>query len=121
MSGAGTGSGVDARGLVGLVLVERLVLEQGARERLEAVALALEQRDRLLLGLVDDLAHLLVDQPLRVLGGLRDARAAAGPRSSDGETATAPIASLIPQRPTMLRAMRVSCWMSDSAPVVVSP
>ena len=27
----------------------------------------------------------------------------------------------MPQRLTMPRAIRVTCWMSDSAPVVVSP
>ena len=37
---------------------------------------------------------------------------------SRGSTATGPIARLIPQRPTMWRAIAVSCWMSDSAPVV---
>ena len=31
------------------------------------------------------------------------------------------IVRLIPQRPTIWRAMAVSCWMSDSAPVVGSP
>ena len=36
-------------------------------------------------------------------------------------TATGPIASLMPQRPTMPRAIWVRFWMSDSAPVVVSP
>ena len=36
-------------------------------------------------------------------------------------TAIGPTTSLIPQRVTMPRAMFVSCWMSDSAPVVVSP
>jgi hypothetical protein len=27
----------------------------------------------------------------------------------------------MPQRPTIARAIRVSCWMSDSAPVVIVP
>ena len=35
---------------------------------------------------------------------------------SSGITAIGPIARLMPQRPTMWRAIRVSCWMSDSAP-----
>ena len=39
---------------------------------------------------------------------------------SAGITAIGPIARLMPQRPTMWRAIRVSCWMSDSAPVVMS-
>ena len=44
-----------------------------------------------------------------------------GPCPSRGSTATGPIASLMPQRPTIMRAMLVSCWMSDSAPVVMWP
>ena len=32
-----------------------------------------------------------------------------------------PISELMPQRPTIWRAIPVSCWMSDSAPVVGSP
>jgi len=32
-----------------------------------------------------------------------------------------PSLSLIPQRPTIWRAIWVSCWMSDSAPVVIVP
>ena len=44
-----------------------------------------------------------------------------GPFSSCGRTAIGPIASLIPQRPTIPRAIDVSCWMSDSAPVVIVP
>ena len=44
-----------------------------------------------------------------------------GPFGSEGRTATGPIASLMPQRPTIRRAISVSCWMSDSAPVVISP
>ena len=115
----GHGRGVDAGGLVRLVLVQRLVLEQGARERLEALALALEQRDRLLLGLVDDLADLLVDQPLGVLGRLREP-GSSGPRARTVRRRPRRSRRSSPA-PTMLRAIRVSCWMSDSAPVVVSP
>ena len=44
-----------------------------------------------------------------------------GPAPSRGITATGPIAGLMPQRPTIWRAISVSCWMSDSAPVLVSP
>jgi hypothetical protein len=36
-------------------------------------------------------------------------------------TVIGPIASLMPQRPTIWRAICVSCWKSDSAPVVRSP
>ena len=48
-------------------------------------------------------------------------RAGAGCGRPRGSTAIGPTASLMPQRPTMLRAISVSCWMSDSAPVVISP
>ena len=44
-----------------------------------------------------------------------------GPDPSAGETAIGPIAWLIPQRPTICRASPVSCSMSDSAPVLISP
>ena len=40
---------------------------------------------------------------------------------SRGATATNPTSSLIPQRSTIPRAIAVACWMSDSAPVVMSP
>ena len=46
-----------------------------------------------------------------------DAPGSSGLRPSRGSTAIGPTASLMPQRPTMLRAISVSCWMSDSAPV----
>ena len=46
------------------------------------------------------------------------ARAAACPSERPSATAIGPMTSLIPQRPTMPRAIWVSCWMSDSAPVV---
>ena len=70
--------------------------------------------------LVDDAAHLLVDEPLRVRRDLGCA-GQEGPAPSRGTTATGPIAGLMPQRPTIWRAISVSCWMSDSAPVLVSP
>ena len=38
-----------------------------------------------------------------------------------GATVRKPTFSLIPQRSTIPRARRVTCWMSDSAPVVASP
>jgi hypothetical protein len=44
-----------------------------------------------------------------------------GPLPSLGSTDTGPTLSLIPHRPTIERAIWVSCWMSDSAPVVISP
>ena len=36
-------------------------------------------------------------------------------------TATGPTAALMPQRPTIRRAIAVNCSMSDSAPVLISP
>jgi hypothetical protein len=69
------------------------------------------------LGVVDDAPHLLVDQVLRVLGDLVDAgqeRAAHAPvghRDRADRVAHAPA-------PDHARAICVSCWMSDSAPVV---
>ena len=51
----------------------------------------------------------------------RTLRAAAGRCASEGITAIGPNARLMPQRPTIRRAIAVSCWMSDSAPVVRSP
>ena len=41
------------------------------------------------------------------------------PSSRPSPSASGPIASLMPQRPTIPRAILVSCWMSDSAPVVI--
>ena len=67
---------------------------------------------------LDDPPHLLVDQPLGRLRGLARRRAGTARIPSVGITAIGPIAWLIPQRPTIWRAIRVSCWMSDSAPVV---
>ena len=43
------------------------------------------------------------------------------PRPSAERTRTNPIASLIPQRPTIWRAIVVTWSMSDSAPVVIVP
>ena len=43
------------------------------------------------------------------------------PRPSEGRTLTNPIASLMPQRPTIWRAIVVTWSMSDSAPVLIVP
>jgi hypothetical protein len=56
--------------------------------------------------------HLVVDELLRVRRDLCDSR-----KERLGSTETRPIASLMPQRPTIWRAISVSCWRSDSAPV----
>ena len=112
----------DAGGCVRLVLVERLVLEQRAGERVElAAVLASAARTTSLVRLVDDPPHLVVDQLLRVRRDLGDTRGAAARAPSRAITASGPIASLMPQRPTIWRAISVSCWMSDSAPVLMSP
>ena len=42
-------------------------------------------------------------------------------RLAGGSTVTGPILSDMPQRPTICRAMVVTCSRSDSAPVVTSP
>ena len=60
----------DAGRGVGLVLVERLVLEQRVGQRVELFPVGAEKLDDLLVGLVHDPAHLLVDQLLRSLGDL---------------------------------------------------
>ena len=105
---------------VGGVLVERLRAQQRVGQRLELAAVLVEQPRDLAVGLLDDPPHLLVDEALGQLGRL----AGAGQQRAlllRGSTAIGPIASLIPQRPTMPRAIWVSCWMSDSAPVVIVP
>ena len=63
-----------ARGRVRIVFVQRLVLEQRGRKRVELAPVLLEQREDLLVGFVDDAAHLVVEELLRVrrdLGGAR--------------------------------------------------
>ena len=59
---------LDPGTLIGFWLVERLELEQGAGQGLEAPALSLEELGDFMLGAVDDAADLLVDQ---LLGGGR--------------------------------------------------
>ena len=70
----------DARRGVRIVLVERLVLEQRCGEPVELRAVLGEQFDDFLVGVVDDPAHLLVDQLLcarRDLGRAGEQRALA--------------------------------------------
>ncbi len=69
---------------------------------------------------VDDPPHLAVDEPC-VACETSEAPGQQRPLASDGSTAIGPIDSLIPQRPTIWRAIAVSCWMSDSAPAVIVP
>src|SRR5204863_311242 len=64
---------VGVRGGIGLVFVERLVLEQRCREGVELVAIALQKRDNFRVRRLDDPPHLVVDQLLRVLRDFGDA------------------------------------------------
>ena len=102
---------------VGVVLVERLVLEQRGGERVELAAVLRSSATTSLVRLVDDAAHLVVDELAACAGETSAAPGRNGPAPSRGSTATGPIAELMPQRPTIWRAISVSCWMSDSAPV----
>ena len=109
----------DAGRGVGLVLVERLVLEQRLRQRIELRSVLAQQRDDFFVGLFHDAPDFGVDELLRVLRDL-GGTGQDGPRPSVGMTVSGPTALLMPQRPTIWRAISVSCWMSDSAPVVTS-
>src|SRR6266508_3783723 len=71
---------LDAGRRVRVVLVERLVLQQGLRERVELAAVLAQQRHDFLMRRVDDPADFLVDELLRVLrhlGRTREERPAA--------------------------------------------
>ena len=72
-------------------------------------------------GGLDDPPDLLVDQPLGRLGGLATRRAAAVPSRPPGAPRSARSPGSCPSGRPCARAIRVSCWMSDSAPVVRSP
>src|SRR5664279_3042775 len=66
-----------AGGGVGIFLVERLVFEQRGREGIELAAILPQQRDDLLVRLVDDATHFCVEESLGVrrdLGGTRQQR-----------------------------------------------
>ena len=109
----------ETGGLVGLVLVERLGIEETFRESVEVLAVDAERLDRVAVALVDDAAHLDVDNLTRrrrgavaVEGELLLARwRERGDRADRGD---------IPQRPTIWRAIVVARSRSDSAPVVKS-
>src|ERR1700738_5438294 len=62
-----------AGGAVGVLRVERLGLEQRMAEGVELVAMLAEHLGDLRMRVVDQTAHLLVDQALGVLGRLADA------------------------------------------------
>ena len=69
---------------------------------------------------VDEPPDLLVDEaPASPRRPPSPANGFRRPAGSDGDRS--PISSLMPQRPTIARAMPVTCSMSDSAPVVMSP
>ena len=109
----------DAGGGVGVGRVERLGVEQRVGEAVELVAVLGEQ--------LRDLARARPRRsgapPRRSATASaarsRSRRGAAAPARRAGSTAIGPSFSLIPQRPTIWRAIWVSCWMSDSAPVVI--
>ena len=80
-----------------------------------------QQRGDLVVRLVDDAAHLVVDQLLRSRRDLGRAGQQRAARRRRAARRAGRSSSLMPQRPTIWRAICVSCWMSDSAPVVGSP
>ena len=96
------------------------MLEECARERVKAAAFALEQPDDLYFGLLDDSPRLFVDAFQRRGRGGRQP-GSRKPSCGPSAIASGPSSSLMPQRATIPRAIIVRFWMSDSAPVVVSP
>jgi hypothetical protein len=109
----------DGRCGVRVGRVEGFGSEQRMGEVVELFAVFHEELGDFGVGVVDDPAHFLVDQPLRLWGGLACA-GEQGP-SVGGQNREGAEFSLIPQRATIERAIWVSCWRSDSAPVVTSP
>ena len=105
-------------GRVGVVLVERLVLSSACASDSSLSRFSRSRRGPPR-ALVDDPPHLVVDELLRFRS--RPRRAGQERSRPPGMTAIGPIVGLIPQRPTICRAIPVSCWMSDSAPVLISP
>jgi hypothetical protein len=103
------GRGFDAGRGVGLVLLERLVLEHGHGEGVELVAVGAHQFGHVLVRVLDQVAHLLVDELLSDRGDV--ARAGSGISPFSLITVIGPITSLIPHRPTMFRASSVACLM----------
>ena len=106
------------RRLVGGVLVERLGGEQRGGQGVQPLAVLAQQLSDRGVRLLDDPPHLLVDDPLRRLDTW-EAPGSSGFWASLGITAIGPISRLMPQRPTIWRAIMVSCWMSDSAPALI--
>ena len=95
------------------------LLEQRAGQRLQARALALDEQRPCRCSASSTIRRTSSSTSCCVsLGGRRLARAAACRPARPSATAIGPMTSLIPQRPTMPRAIWVICWMSDSAPVV---
>ena len=111
----------QSRGGVGVGLVERLVLEQGGDERVEVARGARAAASATSACAVSTIRLTSSSTSCWVASEVSATPGSSGPMPSCGSTAIGPIARLMPQRPTMWRAIRVSCWMSDSAPVVRSP
>jgi hypothetical protein len=80
------------------------LLQERARKSLEALALPREQIDHVLLSRVDDAAGLLVASSC-VRGEAPSEPGRSIPSWRPSPTAIGPITSLIPQRPTMPRAI----------------
>jgi hypothetical protein len=113
-------SGRDPGRSVGVVLAKGLVGDEAVGERLEVVAVLLEKREHVVVRVGDDPAHLFVNQPLRLRrGDLGPGRS--GLSLWEGRAVIGPMTSLVPQRPTIWRAIAVTCSRSDSAPAVCVP
>src|SRR5690348_10306319 len=116
---AGGGVLADARGGVGIVLIEGFPLQKRVREPVQPVPAAAQGGQRLRVAFLDDLAGFGVNQ---LFGGRGDAVQAVGRfLAGRGSTVTGPIAGDMPHRPAICRAMLLACSMSFSAPVVTSP
>ena len=109
----------ETGGFVGLVLVERLGVEEAFGESVEVLAVGSEGFDRVGVALVDDATDFGVDD---LAGGRRGTVAVEDELllPGGGSMVTGPIAGDMPQRPTIWRAMVVTMSRSDSAPVVKS-
>jgi hypothetical protein len=89
-------------------------------QRLQAGLLLLEEGEDVALGLVHD-ARASSSTSCCMAGDTGAPPGGGAPSWAASATASGPMASLIPHRPTMPRTICVRFWMSDSAPVVISP
>ena len=113
------GVGGVAEDLGQLVLVEGLPLDQGGGEPVEGGPVGHEDGAGPVVGLVDEGAHLVVDE--RREARRRGRRPRGRATASGPPTARGPRTSLIPHSVTIDRATRVARSMSSWAPVVTSP